>query len=174
MTFIKETARPNDKAEYTPEAMAQIVTALFAKIHPLAVGAIEQSYALAKLIGKRCLETHMTSPEEMAKIDGLVNKLCDDYMSHAYPICRKEAKLIGLKVVDATEAVSQAMMALLQFYLARDIGLPKGGSPLSQGQKIKLKIAWLDSADKHMCVVQDTLAEKDNKLRALGDRWIPY
>jgi hypothetical protein len=174
VTFIKETARPNDKTEYTPEAMAQIVTALFEKIHPLAVGAIEQSYALAKLIGKRCLETHMTGPEEMAKIDGIVNKLCDDYMSHAYPICRKEAKKIGLKVTDAPMAVSQAMMALLQFYMARDIGLPKSGGPLTPGQKFKLKIAWLDSADRQMCVIQDTSVDKENNFHSLGDRWTSY
>ncbi len=61
MAFIRETAKPSDLTTYTPEAMAQIVTALFDKIHPLAIGAIEQSYALAKLIGTRCLSTHMVN-----------------------------------------------------------------------------------------------------------------
>lgn len=174
ITFIRETAKPHEKAEYTPEAMAQIVTALFDKIHPLAVGVIEQSYALAKLIGTRCLGTHMTSPEETAGIDKIVDKLCDDYKSHAYPICRKEAKQIGLKVTDAPSNVEQAMMGLLKFYMGRDIGLPKGGAQLSQGQKIKLITAWLDSADLQMCVTQDTLVDKDNVLRPIADRWTPY
>ena len=174
MTFIRETAKPSDETTYTPEAMAQIVTALFDKIHPLAIGAIEQSYALAKLIGARCLSTHMTNPSERASIDGIVNKLCDDYKSHAYPICRKEARDIGLKVVDAPPNVDRAMMDLLKFYMARDIGFPKTALRPSPGQTFKLYIAWLDSANKQMRVEQDTLVEKDNQARPVGDRWIEY
>jgi len=34
MTFIKDTAKPGSEISYTPESMAQIVTALFDKIHP--------------------------------------------------------------------------------------------------------------------------------------------
>lgn len=37
MAFIRETAKPSNEMTYTPDAMAQIVTALFDKIHPLAV-----------------------------------------------------------------------------------------------------------------------------------------
>lgn len=174
MTFIRDTARPSNEMTYTPEAMAQIVTALFDKIHPLAIGAIEQSYALAKLIGARCLSTHMTSLDDKARIDEIVNKLCDDYKSHAYPICRKEAQGIGLKVVDAPPNVDRAMMDLLKFYMARDIGLPKTGSQPTLGQTLKLYIAWLDSADEQMRVEQDTLVEKDNRLRPMSDRWLKY
>lgn len=174
MTFIRETAKPSDEATYTPEAMAQIVTALFDKIHPLAIGAIEQSYALAKLIGARCLSTHMTNPSEKASIDGIVNKLCDDYKSHAYPICREEARDIGLKAVDAPPDVDRAMMDLLKFYMARDIGLPKVGARPSAGQTLKLYIAWLDSTTKQIRVEQDAQVDKDNQVRPLGDRWVEY
>ena len=59
MQFIREAAGTDKEMPYTPEAMAQIFTALFDKIHPLAIGAIEQSYALSKLIGMQCLGTHM-------------------------------------------------------------------------------------------------------------------
>jgi hypothetical protein len=174
MAFIKETAKPSNEMTYTPEAMAQIVTALFDKIHPLAIGAIEQSYALAKLIGARCLGTHMTSSGDEAKIDKIVNRLCDDYKSHAYPICRKEARKIDLKVVDAPPNVDRAMMDLLKFYLARNVGLPNNVAGLKQGQRFELHIAWLDSADKQMLVRQDTSVVKDNELRSMGDRWVEY
>jgi hypothetical protein len=174
MTFIKETAKPGSETTYTPEAMAEIVTALFDKIHPLAIGAIEQSYALAKLIGTRCLGTHMTGPDDKDKINRIVNALCDDYKSHAYPICRREAKDIGLKVIDAQPNVDSAMMELLKFYMARDIGLPKTNIRPTSGQTLKLNIAWLDSTNKQMRVEQETLIEKDNKARSIGDRWVEY
>ena len=172
MTFIRETAKPSDLTTYTPEAMAQIVTALFDKIHPLAIGAIEQSYALAKLIGTRCLSTHMTNTNGKVEIDGIVNKLCDDYKSHAYPICRNEARDIGLKVVDAPPDVDRAMIDLLKFYMARDVGFPKT-APKS-GQTFKLNIAWLDSTNKQMRAEQDTVVEKENQARPVGDRWLEY
>lgn len=171
MAFIRETAKPSDLTTYSPEAMAQIVTALFDKIHPLAIGAIEQSYALAKLIGSRCLGTHMS---DEAGINQIVNKLCDDYKSHAYPICRKEAREIGLKVVDAPPDVDHAMMDLLKFYMGREIGLPKTSARPSPGQTFKLYIAWLDSTSKQMRVEQETLVEKDDKARPVGDRWVEY
>jgi ATP-dependent protease ClpP protease subunit len=174
MTFIRETAKPSEEATYTPDAMAQIVTALFDKIHPLAIGAIEQSYALSKLIATRCLSTHMISPDNNESIEKMVNKLCDDYKSHAYPICRKEARDIGLKVVDASPSVDQAMMDLARFYMARDIGFPKATVRPSPGQSFKLYIAWLDSVNKQMRVEQDTRVEKDDQARPVGDRWVEY
>lgn len=174
MTFIRETAKPSEAMTYTPDAMAQIVTALFDKIHPLAIGAIEQSYALAKLIGARCLSTHMTVQDAEKNIEGIVNKLCDDYKSHAYPICREEARSIGLNVTDAPTNVDKAMMDLLKFYMARDIGFPKPTTKPTAGQTYQLYIAWLDSTSKQMHVEQNVLVEKDNQARTVGDRWVEY
>lgn len=174
MAFIRETAKPSEGMTYSPESMAQIVTALFDKIHPLAIGAIEQSYALAKLIGKRCLSTHMTRLEDEKKIDEIVNKLCDDYKSHSYPIARKEAKEIGLKIKEATPQEDDAMMKLLAFYLSRNTNPPKPNIKLTPGQICKIYIAWLDSADKQFRVESDAQVEKDNTLKSIGDRWIVY
>src|SRR5438132_3977280 len=60
--FGKET-------QYSSEAMATILSGLFEKVHPLAIGALEQSYALAKLIAKQCLSTHMDPTADSAKIE---------------------------------------------------------------------------------------------------------
>lgn len=116
----------------------------------------------------------MSGADDEARINEIVNKLCDEYKSHAYPICRKEARHIGLKVTDAPPNVDRAMMDLLKFCLSRDIGLPRTGGRPSQGQKFKLYIAWLDSTDKQMRVEQDTLVDKDDTLRSIGDRWVEY
>ena len=102
MQFIREAGgTAGAQATYTPESMAMIFSALFEKIHPLAIGAIEQSYALAKLVAQRCLETHMDAVADAGQITAIVDRLCDGYKSHAYEIGRKEAASIGLKVTDA-------------------------------------------------------------------------
>lgn len=121
MQFIREVAPRNADFAYTPEAMAGIVSALFEKIHPLAIGAIEQSYALAKLIGKQCLGTHMTD-QGSEQINAIIDKLCDDYKSHQYQISRKEAKTVGLKVVEPDDNLESILFDLLTFYSARPLG----------------------------------------------------
>jgi len=171
MRFIRETASPGDDTSYTPEAMGQIVMALFEHIHPLAIGAIEQSYALAKLIGTRCLETHMDTEKNRAEIDAIVNRLCDDYKSHAYPIARREAREIGLNVVDPPPAVESAMLELLKFYTARKKG---GPSSVAVGTTFKMIIAWLDSGDLQFRVEQDLQVAAGNKVTKGGDAWVSY
>ena len=170
MRFITDTAMPGEEASYTPEAMAQIVTALFDKIHPLAIGAIEQSYALAKLIGARCLATHMDPEKESGEIESIVNTLCDDYKSHAYPIARREAREIGLKVVDPSPEEDAAMTALLKFYLGRPVG---GPSSPTDAKPFKMIIGWMDSLDMHIrCEANARVGQ--GKVEFMGDQWTAY
>lgn len=129
MQFIREAGQVNEEFSYSSEAMAQIFTALFDKLHPLAIGAIEQSYALSKLVSRRCLETHMTAPGDADKITQLVDQLCDAYKSHAYQIPRREAIAIGLKVKRAGKRVEDALMRLYRHFCARPLLPP--AQPLS-------------------------------------------
>jgi hypothetical protein len=165
-----ETAKPD--SPYTPDAMAHIVTALFEKIHPLAIGAIEQSYALAKLIGAQCLATHMDPVTENEKINEIVDKLCDGYKSHSYEINRVEARKIGLNVLDAPSDLDEAMIELMKFYFSRRNGTLT--SPPTKGQKFKTYIAWLDSIDLQMRVEADMYVVETDKIQSQGDRWVEY
>ena len=168
MHFIREAA-PNDPTfTYTPEAMARIFEALFNKIHPLAIGAIEQSYALAKLIGKKCLSTHMKDDE----IDTIVNKLCDDYKSHQYQISRREAKELGLKVIDASAPLEGVLLELLAFYSARPIG--PFGTQLKSGQRVTMQIAWIDSLRLKFRCEQTSVLNQQLGLENEGDSWAVY
>lgn len=173
MQFIRDaTASTDGKAQpYTPEAMAQIFTALFEKIHPLAIGAIEQSYALSKLIGTRALETHMDAVKDAEAIKALVDQLCDGYKSHMYPINRKEAKAIGLNVVDATPTEEACLLDMLTFYITRNAGPT---IPPAIGSTFNLNIAWMDS---ELVTMQAETAYKhvsatENQL--ISDQWKPY
>lgn len=172
MQFIREAAGTESATiPYTPDALAQIFTALFDKIHPLAIGAIEQSYALSKLVGAQCLSTHMNRETEAAQIKSIVDTLCDDYKSHQYPISRAEARRVGLKVQDATEPEETAMMDLFRFYAGRQV-MP---SPLPKpGQAFATQIAWLDSTSLHMRVEGQSKVESEGVIKNLGDYWAAY
>jgi hypothetical protein len=171
MQFIREAAGSDKEMPYTPEAMAQIFSALFDKIHPLAIGAIEQSYALSKLVGTQCLGTHMDPDTEKARIAEIVDRLCDDFKSHAYQINRAEARKIGLNVIDAPDEVETTMMNLFRFYVARPF------TPASQptpGTDFQAHIAWLDSAAKHFRVEAVYAQQADGNAKFKADQWIEY
>lgn len=171
MQFIREAAGSDKEMPYTPEAMAQIFAALFDKIHPLAIGAIEQSYALSKLVGTRCLETHMDPEKEAPQIKAIVDTLCDEFKSHQYQIPRREARRIGLKVKDASDEEEAAITNLLKFYLARPF-LP--ASPPTPGQVFEHTIAWLDSTSLHMRVDAQAQVAPDGQFAPKGDQWVSY
>ena len=174
MQFIKEAADSSDQGgtPYTPDALAKIFTALFDKIHPLAIGAIEQSYALAKLIAKRCLGTHMTGDDAEGEIDRIVDTLCDDYKSHSYQISRREAREIGLKIHDASPAVDAILMDLLKLYTARPLG--PFGTSTKPGAEALMQIAWVDSKSQQFRCEQQVNFVENNDLKRGGDRWVAY
>ena len=171
MQFIMNTAKPEVGGGYTAEAMAQIVTALFEKIHPLAIGAIEQSYALAKLVGRRCLETHMDPDTQAEEIKKIVDTLCDEYKSHAYQIGRQEARQIGLKVKDAEGAVAETMDKLLRFYSARPTWPSAQPRP---NQTYVAHIGWLDSTAMTLRATESTRLDGDGHVEQVADWWETY
>ena len=128
------------------DAFARVVNALFQHVHPLAVGAIEQSYAMSKLVTRRVLSTHMDEATEAAEIDRLTDALCDDYKSHSFPIGLIEAERLQLKVVRASDDLHAAMWALLEYYskeISRQLqAIPSASKPLLAGVKIAGVAMW--------------------------------
>lgn len=174
MNFIWNTSSEGDeRREYSPEALATIFTALFDKIHPLAIGAIQQSYALAKLVATKCLSTHLNPVDDAEKIQHIVDVLCDGLKSHAYQISRREAREIGLNVVDATADEERAMFNIYKLFASRPI-TPQGSKPFGPGYLGQAEIAWLDSSGLNFRVDTKIKVENDGKPQFMGDRWEPY
>jgi serine dehydrogenase proteinase len=169
MEFVRSAF--GSETPVTSDAMATIISALFEKVHPLAIGALEQTYALARLIAKQCLSTHMDATKDAAKIEEIAKRLSDDYKSHTYEIGRREAERLGLPVKNATPDEDAALMALWRFYSARP-ALPN--PPPAPGVTFPAAIAWLDSPRLHQRVVANYQLEKDQKLKYLNDSWIDY
>ena len=172
MQFIRQAGVDivGDEFAYTPDAVAQLVCVLFDKVHPLAIGAIEQAYALAKLAGRRCLETHMSADDDNEKIQRIVDRLSDEYKSHGYQIPRKEAKSIGLKVKQPGKRVEGVLMALYRHFVSRPVW-PAQPTP---GSLLKAHIAWLDSADLNLRCEALFQSDQEGNLHPRGDGWAAY
>jgi len=172
MQFIKDAVGPDVKP--SSEAWAQIITSLFDKVHPLAIGAIEQSYALAKLIARHNIETHMDKISAEKQITAIIDKLCDGYKSHGYRISRKEAGEIGLNVVNPTPTVETILFQLVKHYLARPIAPGLTGQP-KKGSKVITHIAWMDSVrQKYRCEQTSLVKDAAGTLQSISDGWKAY
>jgi hypothetical protein len=154
------------KEKLTPDSAATLYTALFDKVHPLAIGALEQSWALSQQIGTQALGTHMDPKKEEAEIIQIVERLSDHYKSHQYQIGRGEARSIGLKVVDATAPQAEAMWALLLVYH----GIQAGGEGEIGGRPAVLtRLGHIDSAGGSTIGLGIT-AKADQTIQ--GSNWV--
>lgn len=87
------------------------------QIHPLALGNVNRTHNLIRILAKRLLKSH-NSPMREEEIEKIVDYFTEKLYSHQYFIGRKEAKEdLGLKnVVDASEDLSKTMTGLYDEY----------------------------------------------------------
>jgi hypothetical protein len=165
VSFIKREA----DIPYTPEALAQLFAAMFEKIHPLAMGAIEQSYALSQIISEKALATHMDAEKDRAKITEIATTLLDGYKSHRFQIGRTEARKLGLPVVDADSQMEDLLWNLYELYSQLE-HIPPTPIPNVRGKFQKL-VGHIDSLSKRFTHVGIFSEEQPGTLKAIGGSW---
>jgi len=102
---------------YDDQDLALIISELFKYIDPLAIGALEQSYNLSKLITRKCLKTRKKQLSE-EKIDKIVEQLAGGYFSHSFQISRSEVESdLGLPVTKPDGNLSQLISDLEDLYM---------------------------------------------------------
>lgn len=111
--FIKEQLGES----YNYQDLASIISELFKYIDPLAIGALEQSYNLSKLITAKCLRTRKKQLGK-EKVDNIVEQLAGGYFSHSFQISRSEVESdLKLPVIKPNEKLSELISSLGDFYL---------------------------------------------------------
>jgi len=164
--------REGPEQSYTPEALATIFSTMFEYVHPLAMGAIEQSYALAKLISMKLLGTHMDPEKEKDQIDRIANELSDGFKSHLYQIGWEEAKRLGLPVLFDDGDVYSAAWELYELVVPRLNQPPDvtGGSKVA-GRPI---VVMATEKSKRVLYEFSEVTREGNltKMRPVGAKWI--
>src|SRR3989338_6378599 len=123
------------------------------QIHPLALGNVNRTHNLIRILAKRLLRSHKNKMKD-DEVEKIVEYFTEKLYSHQYFIGRKEAKEeLGVKtVVDADTALSKLMTDLYETY-RKEMGLGIGawnpeeelGENTSQ-KKNDYKIAYIESA----------------------------
>jgi hypothetical protein len=117
--FIKEQLgiRRNIGREESRNLSA-IISELFKQVHPLAIGAIEQSYQLSRLVTQKVLQTRAQKLAK-AQINRIVDKLGAEYFSHSFPICRKDVEQdLGLSVTKLEGPLFDFVWQLHLYYVS--------------------------------------------------------
>ena len=122
------------------------------QIHPLALGNVNRTHNLIRLLAKRLLKSHQ-KPMREDEIEKVVEFFTEKLYSHQYFVGRREAKEeLGLKtVVNADMNLSKLMTSLYEEY-AKEMELGKQWNPeMELGQNAStnrkdFKIAFVESA----------------------------
>ncbi len=123
------------------------------QIHPLALGNVNRTHNLIRLLAKRLLKSHK-EPMKEDQIEKIVEAFTEKLYSHMYFIGRKEAKEdLGVKsVVNADAELSDLMSKLYSEYatemeLQNAVWNPENeiGMNASQNKK-EYKVAFVESA----------------------------
>ena len=127
------------------------------QIHPLALGNVNRTHNLIRILAKRLLKSHK-SPMREEEIEKIVDYFTEKLYSHQYFIGRKEAKEdLGLRtVVNADVNLSKAMTDLYEEYAKEmELGVlwnPENELGLNAMQNRKdYKIAFVESWQLSNC-----------------------
>jgi len=121
------------------------------QVHPLALGNVNRTHNLIRLIAKRLLKSHKT-PSRDEEVDKIVEYFTEKLYSHQYYVGRKEAKEeLGVKsVVYADQTLAKTMTDLYEAY-KKEMGLGAAGwnPELELGNagqvRKEYKIAYIES-----------------------------
>lgn len=119
-------------------------------IHPLALGNVNRTHNLIKILAKRLLKSHK-QPLKEDEIEKVIEFLTEKLYSHQYYIGRKEAKEdLGIKtVVNADKKLSDLMTEIYEEY-EKEMQMTKIWNPeneFSKGQNQEYKIAFVETAE---------------------------
>ena len=86
---------------------------LYKYLHPLVIGSLDRASSLSLMLCREILGYHMKDTEKAERISRQLNS---SYPAHQYPITSREAKRIGLNVLDLDPEVDLLLQELNLLY----------------------------------------------------------
>ena len=96
-----------------PEVASSMLTPLLNKLDPLLIGDFEKTIKASWQYAETLLSRYMLK-DDLERVQSVTQALTEGYFSHGYPIGRREAKELGLKV---TEAHGELWDVIWELYL---------------------------------------------------------
>jgi hypothetical protein len=153
---------------YPQQDLALIISELFKYINPLAIGALEQSYNLSKLITEKSLKTRKESLNK-DQIKKIVDKLAGEYCSHSFQISRSEVESdLKLPVTKPDAELSDLISDLDNYYTEQFKKIEQVSAP--NVEPLFRVGGVIQVADSGWAIVQ--ILKQDGKV--ITDPWIEF
>jgi hypothetical protein len=137
---------------------------LYRYVHPLVVGALDRASSLSLMLCREILGYHMKDKKKAERISAQLNS---SYPAHQYPITSREARRLGLNVVDLDPELDETLQEMNLLYS-------------EMGQRAITDYDELNHHDNEITNILESRAlqvfyqvEKDWHYRKEERRWVP-
>jgi hypothetical protein len=86
---------------------------LYKYLHPLVIGALDRSSSLSLMLCREILGYHL---RDRKKAERIASELNSSYPAHQYPITSREARRLGLRIVDLDPRLDEMLQELNLLY----------------------------------------------------------
>lgn len=91
--------------------LSEVLGHLAQRVNPLALGAVYRAREQIGMLASKLLHLHMVDDDSIARI---IKQLTRELLSHDYVISRREARSIGLPIIDATSNEAKWMWSIYE------------------------------------------------------------
>ncbi|MEW6524948.1 MAG: hypothetical protein AB1445_15680 [Bacillota bacterium] len=116
------------KAGVTGPELVRVFEILAERVHPLALGNVQRTHALIRLLAERMLSLHLAGEDRAGRIKHIVDSLTEKLYAHRLFLGRREATELGLNVVRPEPELEAAIWGLYTVY-ERDLQLDESFRP---------------------------------------------
>jgi hypothetical protein len=104
------------------ESLVKVFEELAKNVHPLVLGQVFRTRQQIVFLARKLLGYHMTDEKSIEKI---INTIYKGRFSHDYIIGRREAKEVGLPVIEPSQSLEKDIMDLfLQYHTLLELSVP--------------------------------------------------
>lgn len=126
LDFVREEAGITEQVH-----LEKAFQELCKQVEPSTLGVARRASSLSVTIAEKLLQMHTSNPEEKMKAGSIAKRLNESYFSHGHALGRKEAKDIGLPIVDAPQEC-EGLLWNIHKDIENDLQFRKPYNPLSE------------------------------------------
>lgn len=165
-SLIKETLNLDSNGR------AEALKVLAGRISPEVLGKISRTRKEIRTIATNLLNLHMKDDSTIEKI---VDNLVLELPSHQYFVNRREAKDMGLSIINMDEETENISFSILNSYREEarmdEPGISVNFTSQETSKSIELSRAFIETRDISFAFRSQYVFHRDRKVERKGDRW---
>jgi hypothetical protein len=161
-----------ERLRLSAQGRAEALKILANRITPEVLGKISRTRREIRIIAKNLLGLHLADEKVM---ENIVSNLVEELPSHQYLINRKEAKALGLPVVDMDKETELISFKILDSYRQEakmdEPGVSVNFDSGETTKVIEMSRAFIETRDRSFAFISQYTFRSDGKVDRKGNQW---